>query len=366
MVDGFGRKSDGIFCKNWFLTHFHADHYGGLTKTFKRGKIHCTRITAKLCKMKLGVPEERLHIVEMNQTFVVEGTEVTFLDANHCPGAAMILFRPPGARPVLHTGDFRYTPKMKDYLHLNNVRENCTLILDTTYCNPKHVFPSQEQACMEVLRAVKAESFNGKTLVLVGTYTIGKEKIFMELARHLGEKVYVGSAKRRVLSCLDLQPEEEGLLVSDDKKSSIHAVPLWNITFQRMKNILKYYRGRYNAVVGFRPTGWSAGKIGRQTKSVGGRSRRQQKGTMVIYEVPYSEHSSFVEMKEFVDWLRPNQVIPHVGNDGGKKLKEMLNHLQGNGGVAKPGFRNIRDMFQKINKENSPPRSPCNWISLSD
>ena len=32
---------------------------------------------------------------------------MTFLDANHCPGAAMILFEPPGRPPVLHSGDFR-------------------------------------------------------------------------------------------------------------------------------------------------------------------------------------------------------------------------------------------------------------------
>jgi len=37
----------------------------------------------------------------------VERVRVTFLDANHCPGAAMLLFEPPGRRPTLHTGDCR-------------------------------------------------------------------------------------------------------------------------------------------------------------------------------------------------------------------------------------------------------------------
>lgn len=352
VVDGFGRKSDGIICRNWFLTHFHADHYGGLTKSFKRGKIHCTRTTASLCKMKLGISEEKLQVVELNQPFVVEGVQVTFLDANHCPGAAMILFQPPGARPVLHTGDFRYRPSMKDYPALNAVRGNCTLILDTTYCNPRYVFPSQEQACAEVLRAVKAEMFNGKTLILVGTYTIGKEMIFLELAKQLGEKVYVGVAKRRVLSCLDLSAEDAALLVSNDRMSNIHAVPMWNINFQRMKSILRYYRGRYNAIVAFRPTGWSAGKGARQTKTARRRSNRQQKDTMVIYEVPYSEHSSFTEMKEFVDWLNPDKIVPHVGNDGGDKLEAMLKLLRGKKGPSGHGFRDLMDMFQKAKAVN--------------
>lgn len=352
VVDGFGRKADGIICKNWFLTHFHADHYGGLTKAFKRGKIHCTEITANLCKLKLGISEEKLQVVELNQPFLVEGVQVTFLNANHCPGAAMILFRPPGARSVLHTGDFRYRAAMKDYPALNAVRGNCTLILDTTYCNPRYVFPSQQEACMEVLRAVKAEMFNGKTLILVGTYTIGKEMIFLELAKCLGEKVYVGAAKRRVLSCLDLSAEDASLLVSNDKMSNIHAVPMWNINFPRMKSILRYYRGRYNAIVAFKPTGWSAGRGGRQTKTTRRRSNRQQSDTMVIYEVPYSEHSSFSEMKEFVDWLGPNKIIPHVGNDGGTKRDAMLKLLYGKSGPSKSGFRNLAEMFDKAKAMN--------------
>ena len=45
--------------------------------------------------------------VPLNSPITVEGARVTFLDANHCPGAAMILFEPPGRRPVLHTGACR-------------------------------------------------------------------------------------------------------------------------------------------------------------------------------------------------------------------------------------------------------------------
>ncbi len=53
------------------------------------------------------VPWERLRVIQLNAPVTVEGVRVTFVDANHCPGAAMIVFEPPGRAPIVHTGDCR-------------------------------------------------------------------------------------------------------------------------------------------------------------------------------------------------------------------------------------------------------------------
>ena len=45
-------------------------------------------------------------------------------------------------------------------------------------------------------------------------------------------------------------------------------------------------------------------------------------------QVPYSEHSSFAELQEFVHWFRPLEIIPSVGNDRGPKLERMLAALR--------------------------------------
>lgn len=74
VVDCFGPSSKSIGSnRTWILTHFHADHYMGLSKGFSQGRILCTPITAALVKMKLRVPEQNIVPVELGQEVMVEG-----------------------------------------------------------------------------------------------------------------------------------------------------------------------------------------------------------------------------------------------------------------------------------------------------
>ena len=42
-----------------------------------------------------------------------------------------------------------------------------------------------------------------------------------------------------------------------------------------------------------------------------------------MYQVPYSEHSSFSELQQFVAFMRPHGLVPSVGNDYGPKAAQM-------------------------------------------
>lgn len=50
-------------------------------------------------------------------------------------------------------------------------------------------FGVHTQVLQFVLEAVRAEAFNPATLFLFGSYTIGKERLFLEVARILQRKV---------------------------------------------------------------------------------------------------------------------------------------------------------------------------------
>ncbi|XVF88997.1 hypothetical protein PTKIN_Ptkin19aG0096400 [Pterospermum kingtungense] len=309
-------------CSHWFLTHFHMDHYQGLTKSFHHGKIYCSSITARLVNMKLGIPWVMLHVLPLNQKINISGVGVTCLDANHCPGSIMILFEPPNGKAVLHTGDFRFSEEMAGM----SIWHACpihTLILDTTYCNPQYDFPKQEGVIQFVIEAIQAEAFNPKTLFLIGSYTIGKERLFLEVARVLRKKVYINAAKLRLLECLGFTEEDMRWFTLNEQESQIHVVPMWTLaSFKRLKHISNQYSRRFNLIVAFSPTGWSFGKG--KKKSPG---RRWQQGTIIRYEVPYSEHCSFTELREFVKLLSPHTIIPSVNNDGPDSSKAMISHL---------------------------------------
>ncbi|EOA26643.1 hypothetical protein CARUB_v10022707mg [Capsella rubella] len=261
-------------CSHWFLTHFHLDHYQGLTKSFNHGKIYCSLVTAKLVNMKIGIPWERLHVLDLGQKVNIAGIDVTCFDANHCPGSIIMLFEPANGKAVLHTGDFRYSEEMSNWLIGSHIS---SLILDTTYCNPQYDFPKQEAVIQFVVEAIQAEAFNPKALFLIGSYTIGKERLFLEVARVLREKIYINPSKLKLLECLGFSKEDMQWFTVKEEESHIHVVPLWTLaSFKRMKHIANRYTNRYSLIVAFSPTGWTSGKT--KKKSPG---RRLQQGTII-------------------------------------------------------------------------------------
>uniref|UniRef100_A0A8C5HK59 DNA cross-link repair 1A protein n=1 Tax=Gouania willdenowi TaxID=441366 RepID=A0A8C5HK59_GOUWI len=316
VVDAFNYgEIEGI--TTYFLTHFHSDHYGGLTKN-STVPIYCNSITGNLVKSKLKVADQYVHILPMNTEVTVEGVKVILLDANHCPGAAMLLLLLPDGQTVLHTGDFRADPSMESYPELLHRRIQ-TLYLDTTYCSPEYTFPKQQDVInFAANSAFESVTLNPRTLVVCGSYSVGKEKVFLALADVLGSKVCLSRDKYNTMCCLESEQIRERI-TTDWKGAQVHVLPMMQISFNKLQAHLARFSGQYDRLVAFKPTGWT---FSQQVESVED-IQPQISGNISIYGIPYSEHSSFLELKRFVQWLRPLKIIPTVNNGSRASRKAM-------------------------------------------
>lgn len=191
------------------------------------------------------------------------------------------------------------------------------------------------------------------TLFLVGAYAVGKEKILVALFQRLKVPIYVNAQRLRRLRLLDLPGgvAADTMFTTDPRMSRIHVVPLSDIRLDVMVQYVAQNNGffdmsnavsvagsraaepsrllfrRFSRVVAFKPTGWTGTTVTKtmairrvrmpppppttMTSSTSPSSPMSTCGSTPAsssvvsvefseHHVPYSEHSSFTEMREFV------------------------------------------------------------------
>lgn len=328
-VEGTRYVVDGFTCGHQagdmhFLTHFHADHYIGMTKRWP-APVYASVTTAAFVTRRLGLPASQLVELPMDTpTRVDGGAQVTLIDANHCPGAVLLLFQLPDGRAILHTGDFRYdanTMRRHPALAaLPSAGGLTALYLDTTYLNPKYRLPTQAAAVKHVVDTCRLLLPCARTLVLFGSYSIGKERVYLEVGRQLGVTLQVERPKMRLLECMPLDASDRARLTCE-RSTRWRVVPMGHLRAPKLRQLLSAQRETFDAVVAFRPTGWAFGKGGGGgggggSSNPAGRTVRLG-GNVTIVEVPYSEHSSFDELCQCVRDLQPKKIVATV--DGGWK-----------------------------------------------
>ncbi|KAL2444544.1 DNA cross-link repair protein pso2/snm1 [Exophiala dermatitidis] len=408
----------------YFLSHFHSDHYIGLTSSWCHGPIYASKVTCNLMVQQLKVDPKWVVPLEFEKKVEVPNTKgvyVTMIPANHCPGSSLYLFEKvvgknkdgsPRLTRILHCGDFRACPAHVTHPLLRpDVVDSITgqtkqqiidtCYLDTTYLTPKYSFPSQHdvidacaQMCVSLSKEIvdtsdgwektkaeragstmkkfleqgekenknspikeegedreevnnnnnnnnKPQKKRGRLLVVIGTYSIGKERICLGIARALDSKIYAPPSKMRICACLE-DEELNARLTRDPLEAQVHMQTLMEIRAETLHEYMSSFKGHFARVVGFRPTGWSYRPptsrftenpaVSTVLHSDGWKTRYSmrdlapQRGSTResnCFGVPYSEHSSFRELTMFCCALRINRIVPTV-NVGSARSREKM------------------------------------------
>lgn len=318
-VDAFCYKPHETISQ-YFLSHFHSDHYGGITKrwcserTLDSKIIFCLPITSRLLTLRFGVDPQFIRELEQNSRQLVcsyseehegPGLYVTPIDANHCPGAVIFLFESISITGevsyILHCGDFRINKSMVNHpalrpFQLGRAKTLDKVYLDTTYMSPKYNFPKQELVCDAVAdmfeklladdklmstwlgssRQSRITDFltpgakkKKKFLILVGTYLIGKERLAISILKRLRCPIYISNINSRgdkgdIIKAFDdlylnhvITDDDLGGL---DAEVVVHLVPMKIVgTPGELANYFNHnqYFRHFERCVGLRPTGWT-------------------------------------------------------------------------------------------------------------
>ncbi|KAJ9592779.1 hypothetical protein L9F63_015557 [Diploptera punctata] len=239
-----------------------------------------------------------------------------------CPGSVMFLFQLQDGRNFLHVGDFRADPKMESYPCFWNLTIH-KLYLDTTYCEPKYDFPMQSETVTRVVDlALEHQSKHPFTLFVSDASVDGKEKVFIGIAEALNCKIWAHPDKTKVLQCID-NPVINEKLTKKQLEAQVHVCRMHDLNNAFLQGYLQQHKGVFTHLVAFIPTGWEM----KSRKSNCDDINMTSYGNVTIYGVPYSEHSSFTELKRFVQFLKPEEVIPTVNMGNAAKRKSMQNYF---------------------------------------
>ncbi|XP_042347889.1 5' exonuclease Apollo isoform X2 [Plectropomus leopardus] len=284
------RKCPGT--RLFFLSHMHSDHTMGLTSTWSNRPIYCSPTTATLLRLKLQVKEQWIHPLELDEPYLLplddigkERLTVTLIDANHCPGAVMFLFEGYFGS-ILYTGDFRYTPSMLRQPCLRNNTTIDVLYLDNTNCDPNRTLPSRQRATQQVKEIIRSHPNHN---VVIGLYALGKESLLVELAMEFKTWIEVSFERMETLRALEL-PD---VFTTDPGAGRIRAVEQSEICSATL-------------------TQWNKED---PTLAIFPTSRPLVSFNPNVYVVPYSDHSSYQELEDFVSALKPTTLVPIIGKN---------------------------------------------------
>ena len=223
---------------------------------------------------------------------------------------------------------------------------------------------------MQVCRKFFKEQPEG--IVVLTAYTIGKERLVLACQDALNLSAYVDESKLKTLRLLGgeyVRRVDAGLFVSNKSKARLHVArmgfggdiwPYFQPNFANLEEYAADLRSDHGLAVSgvlcICPTGWATSTNWNKKNAV------VKKDSNVIQLVPYSEHSQFEELNNFVRFLRPMEVVPTVfsGEANRRNIVDCFRNLVDKAGAATAFFAKHAALIPQIG-----PTSPTNCTGIT-
>ena len=323
-VDRF--DAENLTSSAYFLSHCHTDHMEGMDDKFfdhlvsQQKYLYCSELTKAFVVTKFlyrysiystSERSSRLKVLTECSPRIVdyvnsstnnpENVTVTTVSAGHCPGSIMFIFEHKHLT-ILYTGDFRINPrdlpKLKPLNDQDGPRIFDKIYLDTTFFTSdfKH-FPTRQQSLEEITRLsnswILADPKNIVRLECSANY--GSEFIFMELANSLKMRVHV---KYSVYNDFSRVAELDRCVTNDGTTTRIHAC-----TNKRDKTSLTCRKTDPEFVMTI-----VASALRWRGRDVTEIFTEEDPKIEKRFYICCSMHSSYNELVDFLEYLKPRSV----------------------------------------------------------
>jgi len=211
------------------LSHSHLDHSGSIPIIYHQGQkcsFYGVEINRTLSRMllfdswkiaryegeeekytKKDIKTAMKHFkpVEYRKPFRIGKTRVTFFDAGHIPGSAMILLETNNKR-ILYTGDFRLSDTRLIKGADKNIPNVDVLITESTYSDREHPDRLEEEGKM--ITSIK-ETIANDGIVLISCFAIARtQEVILALDEYdLKGNFYLDGMSKKATNIIDAYPE---------------------------------------------------------------------------------------------------------------------------------------------------------------
>lgn len=327
-VDRFDGANLNSFA--YFLSHCHTDHMQGLSNWFferlrqYNKYLYCSRISKAFLESKYNT-ETCVKDLDIDEKVSIECrsrygetrvlTNVTCISAGHCPGSVMFLFEKSG-KLILYTGDFRINPRDYSKLTSLNYRRDLDVLprrlakvyLDTTFLDRNFAHLPTRLESMNVMGKVVREWLEAsprKVVVLECSALYGSEFLYIELSKATKTSIHV---KNVVFESYCRIPDLARHITNDRLATRIHACMNKNAGTSHLDRSGLECRPDVlvDDVLTVVPSvqKWRD----RDTRVVGEWDKTRRN----TFNICYSTHASFEELKKFVQYFKPAEIYPSV------------------------------------------------------